>query len=68
MPGMLKSMSDVFSTLGINIQNLSARTNRDHKAVCLFEVLIKNRSQLSQVIQELQKVKGVQGVSRQASS
>lgn len=64
MPGLLKSMSEAFAAQEINIQNAQIRTTRDHKAICTFEVSVKNTSQLDQVILELQKIKGVIGVSR----
>ena len=68
MPGLLKSMSEAFSAQEINIQNAQIRTTRDHKAVCTFEVNMKNTSQLNQVILELQKIRGVIGVSRLSQS
>jgi guanosine-3',5'-bis(diphosphate) 3'-pyrophosphohydrolase len=64
MPGMLKSMSEAFSTQGINIHNAQVRTTRDAKAVALFDVTVKSTQQLNQVIFDLQKIKGVIGVSR----
>lgn len=68
MPGLLKSMSEAFAVQGININNAQVRTTRDHKAVATFDVNIKNTSQLNQVMLELQKIKGVIGVSRVAQS
>jgi GTP pyrophosphokinase len=68
MPGLLKAMSDVFSTQGINIQNAQVRTTRDQKAVCTFDVNVKNTTQLTQVILELQKIRGVIGVARLGSA
>lgn len=65
MPGLLKSMTDVFSTQGMNIQNVQARTSKDKKAVCTFDVSVKNTSQLNQVMFELQKIRGILGVSRE---
>ena len=64
MPGLLKSMSEAFAVQGINIQNAQVRVTRDQKAVCLFDVSVKNTSQLTQVILALQKIKGVIGVMR----
>lgn len=64
MPGMLKSMSEAFSTQGINIHNAQVRTTRDAKAVAHFDVTVKNTQQLNQVIFDIQKIKGVIGVSR----
>lgn len=68
MPGLLKSMSEAFAVQGMNIENAQVRTTRDRKAVAVFEVSVKNTSQLTQVILLLQKIKGVIGVSRVTSS
>jgi guanosine-3',5'-bis(diphosphate) 3'-pyrophosphohydrolase len=64
MPGLLKSMSEAFALQGINIHNASVRTTRDQKAVATFDVSVKNTAQLTQVLLDLQKIKGVIGVSR----
>jgi len=64
IPGLLKKMSDVFSSLGINIFNAQIRTTKDNKAVCLFEVAVKDRSQLSKAMMNLEKIKGVMTVNR----
>jgi GTP pyrophosphokinase len=64
MPGLLKSMSEAFALQGINIHNASVRTTRDQKAVATFDVSVRNTSQLTQVLLDLQKIKGVIGVSR----
>jgi GTP pyrophosphokinase len=66
MPGLLKSMSEAFSTRGINIHNAQIRTTKDKKAICLFDVNVKDTQQLAQVIQDLQKINGIIGVSRVA--
>ncbi len=65
MPGLLKSMTDVFSSQGMNIQNVQARTSKDKMAVCTFDVGVKNTAQLNQVMFELQKIKGILGVARE---
>lgn len=68
MPGLLKSMSEAFSTQGINIHNAQVRTTRDSKAVATFDVSVRNTQQLNQVIFDLQKIRGVIGVSRLTES
>ncbi len=68
MPGLLKSMSEAFATQGINIHNAQVRTTRDSKAVATFDVSVKNTQQLNQVIFDLQKIRGVIGVSRLTDS
>ena len=63
-PGMLRQMSECFTTHGVNIDNAQLRTNKDKKGICLFDVTVKSRKQLSFVIQDLQKIKGVLSVER----
>lgn len=62
--GLLKEMSEVFATHGINILNAQARTTKDLKAICTFDVSVRNTEQLSQVMTALSKLKGVMGVTR----
>ncbi len=64
IPGLLKMMSDVFASLGINIFNAQIRTTKDRKAVCMFDVAVKDTSQLTKAIQNLSKIKGILGVTR----
>ncbi len=64
MPGLLKNMTETFAVRGMNIHNAQIRTTKDKKAVCVFDVGVKDTSQLSQVIQDLQKIKGIMGVTR----
>jgi guanosine-3',5'-bis(diphosphate) 3'-pyrophosphohydrolase len=63
-PGLLKSMSEAFSQQGINIQSAQIRTTKDKKAICNFEVSVRDASQLNDAIYEIQKIKGIIGVSR----
>jgi GTP pyrophosphokinase len=63
-PGLLKLMSEAFAVHGVNIQNAQIRTTKDKKAVSIFDVSVKNISQLNLSIFELQKIKGIIGVSR----
>jgi GTP pyrophosphokinase len=64
VPGLLKSMSEVFSVQGINIESAQIRTTKDKKAICNFEVRVKDATQLNNAIYELQKIKGILGVTR----
>lgn len=64
IPGLLKDMSEVFASQGVNILNAQARTTKDLKAICLFDVTIRNTKHLADVIQALSKLKGVLGVTR----
>lgn len=64
VPGLLKLMTEVFASFGVNIHNAQARTTRDQKAVCTFDISIRDTEQLSQVSSSLMKLKGVIEVSR----
>ncbi len=64
IPGLLKHMSEAFATRGINIHNAKIHTTKDKKAICVFDVSVKDTSQLSQVMQDLQKINGIIGVAR----
>jgi guanosine-3',5'-bis(diphosphate) 3'-pyrophosphohydrolase len=66
--GLLKQMTEVFSTHGINILNAQARTTKDLKAICTFDVSVRNTQQLSLVMSDLGKLKGVIGVTRISNS
>ena len=63
-PGLLKLMSDVFASLGINIFNAQIRATKDDKAVSMFDVAVKDTSHLTKAIQNLSKIKGILGVTR----
>jgi GTP pyrophosphokinase len=64
IPGLLKHMSEAFSARGININNAQIRTTKDKKAVCVFDVNVRDTGQLSQVMADLQKINGIIGVTR----
>jgi GTP diphosphokinase / guanosine-3',5'-bis(diphosphate) 3'-diphosphatase len=62
--GLLKHMSEVFSARSINIHNAQIRTTKDKKAICMFDVSVRDTQQLSLVMQDLQKINGIIGVTR----
>ncbi|HEX4924007.1 MAG TPA: TGS domain-containing protein, partial [Bdellovibrionales bacterium] len=66
--GILNSMTEVFRTQGIDIQNAQVRATKDNTAISLFDVNIRNTTQLTRVIQEMQKLKGIIGVERVQST
>ncbi len=63
-PGLLASMSKTIANEGVNISQASIRTTSDEKAVNIFEVEIKNISQLKGVLRALEKLGGVISVER----
>jgi guanosine-3',5'-bis(diphosphate) 3'-pyrophosphohydrolase len=66
--GLLKQMTEVFSSHGANIHNAEAKTTKDLKAVCIFDVSVHDTSHLHQVMSEISRLKGVLGVTRMTKS
>ncbi|MCB9026847.1 MAG: bifunctional (p)ppGpp synthetase/guanosine-3',5'-bis(diphosphate) 3'-pyrophosphohydrolase [Bdellovibrionaceae bacterium] len=64
IPGLLKQMTEVMSASGTNIHNAQIRTTRDKKAICIFDISVRDTEQLEIVMLNLNKLKGVLGVSR----
>lgn len=62
--GLLKLMSESFASQGINIESAQIRTTRDKKAICIFEIAVKDLAQLANSMLALQKIKGVINVQR----
>lgn len=66
--GLLKGMSEVFSSLGCNIMNVQARATRDRRAISIFDISVRDTRQLSQIIMALEKLPGVLTVERTSLS
>ncbi|MEA1923255.1 MAG: bifunctional (p)ppGpp synthetase/guanosine-3',5'-bis(diphosphate) 3'-pyrophosphohydrolase [Pseudomonadota bacterium] len=62
--GMLVALGTAISSQEANIASGSLSTSIDHKAICLFEIQVKNLEHLKRVKQALRAVKGVYQVSR----
>lgn len=62
--GLLKLMSEAFASQGINIESAQLKTTKDKKAVCDFEISVRDSKQLNDAIFNLQKIKGILGVTR----
>ena len=62
--GLLKSMSEVFASRGVNIINVQAKTSRDLRAVSTFDISVKDIKQLNDVMADLKKLPGVLEVIR----
>ena len=62
--GLLKMMSEAFAVHGINIESAQVRTTKDKKAICIFEISVRDSTQLSEAILGLQKIRGILGVER----
>lgn len=63
-PGLLANMTEAITDKGVNITQALVRTSEDHKAINTFDVEISDIHQLRQVLQNLEKVRGVISVER----
>ncbi|MCX7942894.1 MAG: bifunctional (p)ppGpp synthetase/guanosine-3',5'-bis(diphosphate) 3'-pyrophosphohydrolase [Deltaproteobacteria bacterium] len=63
-PGILASISRSLSELEINIAEANCKTFDNGKAICLFKIGVKNKSQLDTAIKELSTISGVNSVER----
>jgi GTP pyrophosphokinase len=62
-PGLLHEMSSVFSDFGANVTDAGIKTI-SQQARSLFRIEIFNKNQLKQILRRLQKIKGIETVSR----
>ncbi|MEA3348904.1 MAG: ACT domain-containing protein, partial [Pseudomonadota bacterium] len=62
--GMLVALGTAISSQEANIASGSLNTSIDHKAICLFEIQVKDLEHLKKVKQALRAVKGVYQVTR----
>lgn len=63
-PGILASMTKRISNMEVNITQANIRTTSDAKAVNLFTLEVKGRSQLDEAMRALEGVKGVISVTK----
>jgi len=63
-PGILASISKALSELKVNIAEANCKTFDNGKAVCLFKIGVKNKTQLDSIIKELSAISGVNNVER----
>lgn len=63
-PGLLANMTEAITSQGSNIAGASIRINDDKTATNLFDVEIKDLSQLRSVMKALERVKGIIAVDR----
>ncbi len=62
-PGLLHDISAILSEVGVNIIEATIRT-QDHLVRNYFRIEIRNRDQLKQIFRRIQRVRGVESVSR----
>ncbi len=63
-PGILATISQVFSENGVNISQANCKVTAADRAVNTFEVLIRDSDQLRKVLNEIKSLSGVIGVER----
>jgi GTP pyrophosphokinase len=63
-PGILATVGQTFSNMGINISEANCRAGDDGKAVNVFTFVCSDLNQLKNVMKALQKVQGVVAVER----
>jgi GTP pyrophosphokinase len=66
-PGLLALLSQAISSSGVNISMANIRTTKDKKAICLFDVEVKDTAMLAKVISTLESKHGVISVERTRS-
>jgi GTP pyrophosphokinase len=62
-PGLLHDISAILSEVGVNIIEGAIRTN-GHQVRNFFKIEIRNSDQLKQIFRRIQRVRGVESVSR----
>ena len=62
-PGLLHEMTRIFADFGANVTDAGLKTV-SQQAKASFKIEIYNRNQLKQILRRLQKIKGIETVSR----
>jgi GTP pyrophosphokinase len=62
--GLLAEMTNAIKAADANISGAEIRTTQDNKAVCAFEVEVRDLPHLKEIIRSLQKIKNVLKVER----
>ncbi len=62
--GLLKDMTEVFSNIGMNIQNVKTHSLKDEKSICVFDVFVRDTEHLSEALLNLEKLDHVLTVTR----
>lgn len=63
-PGLLAVMSQIITGAGMNISSANIRTTKDRKAICVFDLEVRDLEQLQKVTSHLEGQKGVIAVER----
>lgn len=62
--GVLQELTAIFSSSNANILNANVTTHPDKTATSVFELEIKNVSQLQKIMKSVQKIKAIKAVER----
>ena len=57
--GVLKSISEAFTTNNINISNAQIRNIRNKKTICIFDVAVKGVNHINLTLKHISKIKNV---------
>jgi GTP pyrophosphokinase len=63
-PGLLATMSQSFTGAGVNILNANCQVRKDHRAINMFMVAVKDARQLQDVMRTIGNLKGVHSIER----
>ena len=67
-PGLLANISRVCEQAAVNINRAEARAIGDNRAICTLELAVRDVSELTRLMKNLERVKGVESVERVAAS
>jgi GTP pyrophosphokinase len=63
-PGLLATMSQSFTGAGVNILNANCQVRKDHRAINMFMIAVKDARQLQDVMRTIGNLKGVHSIER----
>jgi len=63
-PGLLATMSQSFTGAGVNILNANCQVRKDHRAVNMFMVTVRDAGQLRHVMRTIGNLQGVHSIER----
>ena len=58
-PGLLKLVSEAFTLQSVNIESARVNTHKNKKTICVFDVGVTDKSQLLQILKNIEKINGV---------
>jgi guanosine-3',5'-bis(diphosphate) 3'-pyrophosphohydrolase len=64
-PGMLGSITAAIGGKNINISKMKAYSTVNGVSICVFRVMVKDRSELDGLFRDIKKLKGVESIERQ---